>query len=425
MNIASGNGQGIKLKEECTYNKVFKNILNENFDNGIDVDGSSENKIFENEMAYNNDYGIDVDVCTLNHFYRNEIHDNRGGIDFDQAEGNFVYNNNFIDNINQATYFAEVNVWNLDYPIGGNYWSDYEGIDANNDGMGDSPKILKSFKIGDQIEIDEENLDEMPLMEPIIINKGKEKSDVTIKVPEESAKEGDKIRVSGELERTYEFPVTLDEPVINLNIKKPSGQSETIPIPVTDGTYDYEYETEMPGTYQFSVTWEENMFYEGGSSEEYTFWVEEEIPPPKNTKLSTPELASSFLTGEKVKVSGKLSTEDDEALPDADIIIQLYIDDAEVGSSNTVKTDTTGNYEFTYTIDEEGGPYKIGAKYEGLDPHYLAASEVFSSDFQITSPEPEPEPEPEPKGGFPWWILLLLLVLIAAGYYYYRRSQEQ
>jgi parallel beta-helix repeat protein len=425
FNTVSQAYSGIQIKETCSNNMIFKNTFNNN-EYGIRIDGSNDNRIYENELAYNKFSGIAVDFCTNNHFYRNEIHNNLKGIDFNQGQQNFIYNNNFVDNIDHTKYDAEVNVWFLDHPVGGNYWSDYEGVDENNDGFGDERKVLKSIMIAGEVEIDEENLDEMPLMQPIEINKGKEQSEITVMVPEESAKEGDSIRVSGELKRTYEFPTTSENPVINLIIKKPSGQSETIPITITDGTYEYEYDTEMPGSYLFSVDWEGNMFYEGGASDEFEFLVEEEVPPPKKTKLSTPSLDSDFLVGDRVKVSGKLTTEDDEVIPNADVSVQLYLDDKEVGQSNIVKTDSAGNYDYSYTIDEEGRPYKIGVKYDGSEPHYLSTSEVFSRDFQISIPESEPEPEPpEAKGGFPWWILLLLLILIAAGYYYYRRTQEQ
>jgi len=48
-----------------------------------------------------------------------------------------------------------VNVWDDGYPSGGNYWSDYTGVDANSDGIGDTPYIL-----------DAQNVDNYPLMQP-------------------------------------------------------------------------------------------------------------------------------------------------------------------------------------------------------------------------------------------------------------------
>ena len=48
-----------------------------------------------------------------------------------------------------------MNIWDNGYPSGGNYWSDYAGVDADGDGIGDTPYI-----------IDDNNIDHYPLMGP-------------------------------------------------------------------------------------------------------------------------------------------------------------------------------------------------------------------------------------------------------------------
>ena len=74
---------------------------------------------------------------------------------FDVVYGlyNTFYNNNFIDNANQTNY-AVVNDWV--YGSNGNYWSDYNGADLNNDGIGDTPYVL-----------DDNNQDIYPIMVPV------------------------------------------------------------------------------------------------------------------------------------------------------------------------------------------------------------------------------------------------------------------
>ena len=54
---------------------------------------------------------------------------------------NTVYYNSFIDNHMQA-FDSGFNIWDNGYPLGGNYWSDYTGVDANHDGIGDTPYAI-------------------------------------------------------------------------------------------------------------------------------------------------------------------------------------------------------------------------------------------------------------------------------------------
>ncbi len=54
------------------------------------------------------------------------------------SEGNKIHGNYFISNRRQVKYVANREVeWSLDGK--GNYWSDYQGWDRNNDGVGDEP----------------------------------------------------------------------------------------------------------------------------------------------------------------------------------------------------------------------------------------------------------------------------------------------
>jgi hypothetical protein len=56
------------------------------------------------------------------------------------------------------TFKSYGNLWDTDYPSGGNYWSNYAGVDTDNDGIGDEPHT-----------IDTNNTDRYPLMAPISI----------------------------------------------------------------------------------------------------------------------------------------------------------------------------------------------------------------------------------------------------------------
>ena len=71
------------------------------------------------------------------------------------SAGNYIYHNNFINNTYQANDTV-TNTWDDDYPSGGNFWDDYEGIDNDGDGIGDTPYDIAHG----------ENQDRYPLMTP-------------------------------------------------------------------------------------------------------------------------------------------------------------------------------------------------------------------------------------------------------------------
>ena len=161
-NIAN-NGGGIVLEFSSNNNSVGGNNITANGGDGIWLYSSSNNSVSGNSITANNGPGISIQSCSNNSVIGNNITNNGyGGIYLDQSSDNRFYHNTF--NAAQVDSYGLANVWDDGYPSGGNYWSDYVGIDVKSgssqdlpgsDGIGDTPYI-----------IDANNRDRYPLMNP-------------------------------------------------------------------------------------------------------------------------------------------------------------------------------------------------------------------------------------------------------------------
>jgi len=151
-NITASAFLGILLCESSNNTISGKNI-NKN-EEGIALWGlSNYNSISGNNITANNGSGIELEWSSNNAVSgNNTIAHNRWGISLAYSSNNIFYHNNFINNTNHAsTDDNSVNAW--DNGVEGNYWSNYTGVDANGDGIGDTP-----------YEINENNTDRYPLM---------------------------------------------------------------------------------------------------------------------------------------------------------------------------------------------------------------------------------------------------------------------
>ena len=166
-NIIEGNVGGLKLSHEygdvstATNNIISENTIRINVEYGIFLYGAHENQITNNVIA-NNSNGIILnsiayegyDILSNNNLIaENQITQNTdNGIQLIRCNDNLLNHNRFVDNLLQVYSEDSINIWD-DGLNGGNFWSDYSGIDANHDGIGDTPYI-----------IDEVNQDNYPLL---------------------------------------------------------------------------------------------------------------------------------------------------------------------------------------------------------------------------------------------------------------------
>ena len=157
---------GIHLKYCSNSNIINSNIIL-NCKNGINIEvDSNNNSLLYNHIANSEWDGIDLIGSIKNVINGNTIKHCFTGIYIGSKTDNMniIYHNNFICNTYQVTCYSAPNFWDDGYPSGGNYWSDYAGVDlysgpyqnvTGSDGIGDTPYI-----------IDEYNVDNYPLMAP-------------------------------------------------------------------------------------------------------------------------------------------------------------------------------------------------------------------------------------------------------------------
>jgi len=152
-NVIINNGVGIGGHEFCNYT-IRDCIITNNWYAGICLDTHcNDNKIFNNNLTLNERGIFLVGNPTRNTIKGNNITKNNYGIHSKYPNDNIIYHNNFINNTYQAYSEASTNTWDDGYPSGGNYWSNYTGVDLNYDGIGDTPYV-----------IDGDNQDNYPLM---------------------------------------------------------------------------------------------------------------------------------------------------------------------------------------------------------------------------------------------------------------------
>jgi parallel beta-helix repeat protein len=162
--IINGIPVGELILANCTE-FIIKNLTIINTDVGIEVAFSSNITITNNNISSNEWSGIFFDFSSNNSIISNIVSLNIGyGIQLSDSSNNYVYHNNIINNSNQASDNRDDNFWDNGYPSGGNYWSDYIGVD-NFKGPGQN--ISGSDGIGDtNYSIDSDSVDNYPLMRP-------------------------------------------------------------------------------------------------------------------------------------------------------------------------------------------------------------------------------------------------------------------
>lgn len=139
-NASSNDGHGVMIWYSDFVTLQY-NTMSSNTGHGVYLNGTAGLQVRKNIVSLNGDTGIYVRSSSSSDIYWNHI----------------------LNNSRQA-YDLDWNRWNLQYPSGGNFWSDYSGVDnfsgwnqdePGSDGLGDTPYM-----------IDINSQDRYPLMTP-------------------------------------------------------------------------------------------------------------------------------------------------------------------------------------------------------------------------------------------------------------------
>jgi nitrous oxidase accessory protein len=188
-NIVSQNFLNIKLTDS-NENVFLNNVLEDGAGSSLWMSGSNNNYFDNNQIQRTNGFsGLYIDDCTNNLFRRNEVAYSQvwgmylafystGNIfsenTFSNNQGDFIihycayntfFHNNFFSSSESDNQDC-ISTWDDGYPSGGNYWSDYNGTDADGDGVGDTPYTIKTSYSLDTYYDYGPDKDYYPLMTP-------------------------------------------------------------------------------------------------------------------------------------------------------------------------------------------------------------------------------------------------------------------
>ncbi len=165
-NIISNNTIGICTKE-ARYNLFHNNTIKSNLEYGLYVGPYSDFMTIRDNIFFKNDCSLRIKGSRYCKIIRNHFNNSNKGLYLCcGASFNTIYHNTFLNHTRwKANDLVGSNYWN-NTNSEGNYWDDYDGVDKNNDGIGDLRYIINThqYNISTNIKI----YDLFPLMNQYI-----------------------------------------------------------------------------------------------------------------------------------------------------------------------------------------------------------------------------------------------------------------
>jgi parallel beta-helix repeat protein len=148
--LTNNGGEGILLDYPSNNNYVNDNNVSGN-NEGMHLRQANSNTVACNVVISNN-LGVSCESSSGNLIHDNVIAFGGVGVSVTDSSDNSFYLNDFLSNSQQVSSTdSSVNLWNTTYPVGGNYWNDYTGVDnksgpnqdqPGSDGIGDTPYVI-------------------------------------------------------------------------------------------------------------------------------------------------------------------------------------------------------------------------------------------------------------------------------------------